>query len=90
MRARTIFSIELSIAERAWPCCDGGIGVMAHEALDQGALLTAEDLAYRIFNCGLRTISRDLKMGFFAHPPEMVHFSRWACWGCASDTHPLS
>ncbi|MCH8962859.1 MAG: hypothetical protein IH820_16505 [Bacteroidetes bacterium] len=35
---------------------------MAHEALDQGALLTAEDLAYRIFNCGLRTISRDLKM----------------------------
>ena len=34
---------------------------MAEEALDQGALLTAEDLAYRIFNCGLRTISRDLK-----------------------------
>ena len=35
---------------------------MAHEALDQGALLTAEDLAFRIFNCGLRTISRDLKV----------------------------
>ena len=34
---------------------------MAQEALDQGALLTAEDLAFRIFNCGLRTISRDLK-----------------------------
>jgi hypothetical protein len=34
---------------------------MAHEALDQGALLTAEDLAFRIFNSGLRTISRDLK-----------------------------
>lgn len=34
---------------------------MAHEALDQGALLTAEDLAFRIFNCGLRTISRGLK-----------------------------
>ncbi len=34
---------------------------LAHEALDQGALLTAEDLAFRIFNCGLRTISRDLK-----------------------------
>jgi len=34
---------------------------MAHEALDQGALLTAEDLAFCIFNCGLRTISRDLK-----------------------------
>ena len=35
---------------------------MAGEALDQGALLTAEDLAFRIFNCGLRTISRDLKV----------------------------
>jgi hypothetical protein len=34
---------------------------MAHEALDQGALLTAEDLAFRIFNCGLRTVSRDLQ-----------------------------
>jgi len=34
---------------------------MAHEALDQGALLTAEDFAFRIFNCGLRTVSRDLK-----------------------------
>ena len=34
---------------------------IANEALDQGGLLTAEDLAFRIFNCGLRTISRDLK-----------------------------
>ena len=34
---------------------------MAHEALDQDALLTAEDLAFRVFNCGLRTISRDLQ-----------------------------
>ena len=34
---------------------------LANEALDQGALLTGEDLAFRIFNCGLRTISRDLK-----------------------------
>ena len=34
---------------------------MAHETLDQGGLLTGEDLAFRIFNCGLRTISRDLK-----------------------------
>lgn len=35
---------------------------LTHEALDQGALLTAEDLAFRIFNCGLRTISRDLQV----------------------------
>ncbi len=37
------------------------IARMAQEALDQGALLTAEDFALRIFNCGLRTISRDLR-----------------------------
>jgi hypothetical protein len=35
---------------------------MAQEALDQGGLLTAEDFAFRIFNCGLRTISRDLRV----------------------------
>jgi hypothetical protein len=35
---------------------------MAHEALDQGALLSADDLAFRIFNCGVRTISRDLHL----------------------------
>ena len=34
---------------------------IAQKALDQGALLTAEDLAFRIFNCGLRIISRDLQ-----------------------------
>ncbi|MBC7231588.1 MAG: DUF1670 domain-containing protein [Actinobacteria bacterium] len=33
---------------------------MAREALEQGALLTVEDFAYRIFNCGRRTVSRDL------------------------------
>ena len=37
------------------------IARLAQEALDQGALLTAEDFAFRIFNCGLRTISRDLQ-----------------------------
>jgi hypothetical protein len=35
---------------------------LANEALDQGGLITAEDLAFRIFNCGMRTISRDLKV----------------------------
>jgi hypothetical protein len=33
---------------------------MSQEAFDQGGLLTVEDLAYRIFNCGERTICRDL------------------------------
>ena len=33
---------------------------MAHEAFQQGGLLTVEDLAYRLLNCGPRTLSRDL------------------------------
>jgi len=33
---------------------------LCQEAFDQGGLLTVEDLAYRIFNCGERTICRDL------------------------------
>ncbi len=31
------------------------------EALEQGVLLTREDIAYRILNCGIRTITRDVK-----------------------------
>lgn len=31
------------------------------EAFQQGGLLTVEDLAHRIFNCGQRTICRDIK-----------------------------
>ncbi len=34
---------------------------VCREAFDQGGLLTVEDLAYRIFNCGERTICRDLE-----------------------------
>lgn len=33
---------------------------IATEAKEQGVLLTAEDFAYQIFNCGMRTITRDL------------------------------
>lgn len=46
---------------------EGVIGLRRHkikrvcaEAFDQGGLLTVEDLAYRIFNSGERTICRDL------------------------------
>ena len=35
---------------------------MAVEAFQQGGLLTLEDLAIRLFNCGLRTLSRDLEV----------------------------
>lgn len=34
---------------------------LCREAFDQGGLLTVEDLAYRVFNCGERTICRDLE-----------------------------
>jgi len=33
---------------------------VSHEAFQQGGLLTVEDLANRLFNCGERTLSRDL------------------------------
>ena len=38
------------------------IGDLCQEALSQGALLTREDLAYRVFFISPRTISRDLKI----------------------------
>lgn len=34
---------------------------VCHEAYQQGGLLTVEDLANRLFNCGERTICRDLR-----------------------------
>ena len=34
---------------------------LAHEAFQQGGLLTIEDLAYRLLGCGQRTLCRDLK-----------------------------
>jgi hypothetical protein len=34
---------------------------VSHEAFQQGGLLTVEDLANRLFNCGERTICRDLQ-----------------------------
>lgn len=33
---------------------------ICHEAFQQGGLLTVEDIAIRLFNCGERTLSRDL------------------------------
>ena len=35
---------------------------VAIEAFQQGGLLTVEDLAFRLFNCGDRTICRDIKV----------------------------
>jgi len=45
---------------------------LCQEALSQGALLTSEDLAYRIFFVTPRTISRDLKVVRQAHPHVLI------------------
>lgn len=54
---------DLAVREK-----EGVIGLRQHrmqrvcnEAFQQGGLLTVEDLANRLFNCGERTICRDLK-----------------------------
>lgn len=48
------------------------IADLCQEALSQGALLTREDLAYRIFYVSTRTISRDLKMLREANPNAII------------------
>lgn len=45
---------------------------LCQEALSQGALLTAEDLAYRVFFVTPRTISRDLTVVRQAHPNVLI------------------
>jgi DNA-binding CsgD family transcriptional regulator len=45
---------------------------LCQQALSQGALLTAEDLAYRVFFVTPRTISRDLKVVRQAHPDVLI------------------
>ncbi len=45
---------------------------LCQQALSQGALLTAEDLAYRVFFVTPRTISRDLKAIRQAHPDILI------------------
>jgi hypothetical protein len=48
--------------------CEGVIGLRRHrlqriaiEAFQQGGLLTVEDIANRLLNCGERTLTRDIK-----------------------------
>jgi hypothetical protein len=45
---------------------------LCQQALSQGGLLTAEDLAYRVFFVTPRTISRDLKVVRQAHPGVLI------------------
>jgi hypothetical protein len=50
----------------------GRIVELCQEALSQGALLTREDLSYRVFFVSLRTISRDLKVLREADPDTPI------------------
>ena len=45
---------------------------LCQQALSQGALLTAEDLAYRVFFVTPRTISRDLQVVRQANPDVLI------------------
>ena len=45
---------------------------LCQEALSQGALLTREDLAYRVFFVSTRTITRDLNVLRKANPDVMI------------------
>ena len=45
---------------------------LCQEAMSQGALLTREDLAYRVFFVNVRTISRDLEALRQAHPETPI------------------
>jgi hypothetical protein len=61
----TLDNLQEDLAVRK---ASGVIGLRKHriqrvctEAYQQGGVLTVEDLAYRLFNCGQRTICRDLK-----------------------------
>ena len=50
----------------------GRIPELCQEALSQGALLTCEDLAYRVFFVSPRTITRDLKVLRQANPDVVI------------------
>jgi len=50
----------------------GRIPELSQEALSQGGLLTAEDLAYRVFFVSPRTITRDLKALGQAEPGVLI------------------
>jgi DNA-binding CsgD family transcriptional regulator len=62
----------LSFSNTAQPASPGSNLDLCQQALSQGALLTAEDLAYRVFFVTPRTISRDLIAVRQAHPDVLI------------------
>jgi len=69
--AGAVLTLDAGIEDQVIRLTGGGSGVTAlrrkrllritSEALEQGVLLTREDIAYRVLNCGMRTITRDVK-----------------------------
>ncbi len=69
--ASAVLTLDAGIQDQVIRLTGGGSGVttlrrkrllrITTEALEQGVLLTREDIAYRILNCGTRTITRDVK-----------------------------
>jgi hypothetical protein len=63
-----ILTLDAGVADLAVRECEGVIGLRRHrfqriaiEAFQQGGLLTVEDIANRLLNCGERTVTRDIK-----------------------------
>ena len=63
---------ELMQSEGAAAFRQARIADLCQEAMSQGALLTREDLAYRIFFVSIRTISRDLEALRQDHPDAPI------------------
>ncbi len=69
--AEAVITLDGGIEDQATRIAGGKSGVTAlrrkrllritTEALEQDVLLTREDIAYRILNCGVRTATRDVK-----------------------------
>ena len=69
--AEAVITLDAGIEDQVTRLTGGRNGVTAlrrkrllritTEALEQNLVLTREDIAYRILNCGMRTITRDIK-----------------------------
>jgi len=69
--ASAVLTLDAGIEDQVIRLTGAGSGVTAlrrkrllritTEALEQSVLLTREDIAYRVLNCGMRTITRDVK-----------------------------
>jgi transposase len=63
-----VLTLDAGVSDLEVRECEGVIGLRRHrleriatEAFQQGGLLTVEDIANRLLNCGERTVTRDIK-----------------------------